>query len=38
MWLLENNYSDLAGLANRMALVKNEIEKRNNDIHSISPF
>jgi len=28
----------LAGLANRMGLVKNEIEKRNNDIHSISPF
>ena len=38
MWLLEKGYPDMAAIAQRMCLVKNEIERRNNDIHSISPF
>lgn len=38
MWLLEKGFADMAAIAQRMCLVKNEIERRNNDIHSISPF
>jgi len=38
IWLLENNLPDMAAIAQRICLVKNEIERRNNDIHSISPF
>ena len=38
MWLLEKGLPDMAAIAQRMSLVKNEIERRNNDIHSISPF
>lgn len=38
MWLLEKGSRDMAAIAQRMCLVKNEIERRNNDIHSISPF
>ena len=38
IWLLEKGLPDMAAIAQRMCLVKNEIERRNNDIHSISPF
>ena len=38
MWLLQQDLRDMAGIAQRICIVKNEIERRNNDVHSISPF
>lgn len=36
MWLVNNNYPDMAAIAQRIRLVKNEIEAGNNDMHKIS--
>jgi uncharacterized protein (DUF427 family) len=38
MWLLQQDLPDMAAIAQRICIVKNEIERRNNDVHSISPF
>jgi hypothetical protein len=35
---LANEFPDMAQVAKKMRVVKNEIERRNNGIHNISPF
>ncbi|MCC6600188.1 MAG: hypothetical protein IT223_05890 [Crocinitomicaceae bacterium] len=37
VWLLQQGYKDMAIIAQKIRVVKNEIERRNNDMHSISP-
>jgi GrpB-like predicted nucleotidyltransferase (UPF0157 family) len=36
-WLMRHQLQDMALVAQRMRVVKNEIERRNNDLHMISP-
>jgi len=36
-WLIQNNYKDMAVLAAKMMMVKDQIEEDNNDVHKISP-
>jgi hypothetical protein len=35
-WLMANGFQDMAMVSYRIRSVKNEIERRNNDIHTIS--
>ncbi len=36
-WLIINNHRELAVIAQKIKIVKDEIDRRNNDVHSISP-
>lgn len=36
-WLMRHELQDMAMVAQKMRVVKNEIERRNNDLHMISP-
>lgn len=35
-WLMQRGYREMAGIAQKMRFVKNEIESSNNDVHKIS--
>ena len=36
-WLITNNHRELAVIAQKIKIVKDEIQRRNDDVHSISP-